>query len=336
MYIFSDSMAKWDTQLLQHLSTAYAPGSAKNLRSHWRLYLAFCIDNQLVIFPPQYSNISRFYMYLLSRIKAYVSLSNYQSSIATFYKAYGFQLDTSDIIFKLFNMAAKKTLNTVPSPKLPLEYHHLLQFLRVADMSNPFHMTFISAVVTGFFGLLRRSNICPPSVLQFDHHKHLTRSDIDISPTSLVVNLRWTKTNQHGDKVFKVPIASFPGSPLDPPVLFAAFNDTLRVFPQDPCFSFYLHGRHYVLTHQDLAHMLKSFLHAIGVDAAGYASHSIRRGGATLFHMAGVPSLDIQAHGTWQSDAYRRYVDVPLRDRFRPTKRVFSYLADVNRQVSNK
>ena len=145
-----------------HLSQAYAPGSARNLRSHWRLFLAFCINNQLVIFPPQYMNISRFYMYLLSRLSAYASLANYQSSLVTFYKAYGFQLDTSNIVFKLFNMAAKKSLNTVPSPKLPLQYHHLLRFMQLADMSNPFHLTFITATVTGFFALLRRSNIFSP------------------------------------------------------------------------------------------------------------------------------------------------------------------------------
>ena len=335
MYIvISDSVAVWDRKLQQHLATAYASGSSKNLRAHWRLYLAFCIDNQLIIFPPQYMNISRFYMYLLSRLTAFASLANYQSSIVNFYKAFGFQLDTNDIIFKLFNMAAKKSLNTIPSPKLPLQYHHLLQFLQVADMSNPFHMTFINAIVTGFFALLRRSNICPPSVAQFDHHKHLTRSDIDISSSALVVNLRWSKTNQHGDKTFQVPIAAFPGSPLDPPKLFAAFNDTLRVFPRDPCFSFYLHGNHHVLTHQDLTTMLKAFLRAIGVDGAEYNTHSIRRGGATLFHMAGVQSQDIQAHGTWQSDAYRRYIDVPLKHRFRPTKRVFAYLADAHHNVN--
>ena len=332
--MLSDSAPSLDDKLYHHLATAYAPGSAKNLRSHWRLFLAFCIDNQLLIFPPQYMNISRFYMYLLSRLTAYSSLANYQSSIATFYKAYGYVLDTTDIVFKLFNMAAKKSLNTVASPKLPLQYHHLLLFLQVADLANPFHLTFVTAAVTGFFALLRRSNICPPSVSQFDHAKHLTRGDVECTPSSVVINLRWTKTNQHGDRVFKIPIAAFPGSPLDPPSLFAKFNDTLRVFPQDPCFSFYLHGKHYVLTHQDLATMLKSFLRAIGVHAADYNTHSLRRGGATLFHMAGVPSHDIQAHGTWQSEAFKRYIDVPLRDRFRPTRRVFSYLADAERQTS--
>ena len=152
-YIFSDTLDALDLKLLLHLANASAPGSAKNLRSHWRLYLAFCINNQLVIFPPQYMNISRFYMFLLSRLSAYASLANYQSSLVTFYKAYGFHLDSSNIVFKLFNMSAKKSLTTVPCPKLPLQYHHLLRFIQLADMTNPFHLTFITATVTGFFHL---------------------------------------------------------------------------------------------------------------------------------------------------------------------------------------
>ena len=121
-----------------------------------------------------------------------------------------------------------------------------------------------------------------------------------------------------------------------PPSLFAIFNRTSRVFPQDPCFSFYLNGKHYVLTQQDLAAMLKSILHAAGENEAEFSTHSIRRGGATLFHMAGIDSQDIQAHGTWQSDAFRRYIDVPLKDRFRPTRRVFAYLADAHHHTTSK
>ena len=275
-------------------------------------------------------------MYLLTRLTAYSSLANYQSAISNFYRAYGFTIDSSDIVFKLFNMAAKKSLNTVPSPKLPLQFHHLCQFVHLADLENPFHLTFVTAVVVGFFALLRRSNICPPTVALFDQAKHLTRADIEINSTSIVVSLRWTKTNQHGDKVFKIPIISCPEAPLDPTALFTQFNNKLKVFPQDPCFSFYLHHKHFVLTHADLTSMLKLFLNACGESSAEYSTHSIRRGGATLFHMAGVPSHDIQAHGTWQSEAFKRYIDVPLKQRLRPTRMVFAYLSDALQTVQNK
>ena len=82
--------------------------------------------------------------------------------------------------------------------------------------------------------------------------------------------------------------------------------------------------------------MLKLFLRAAGEKDSEFNTHSIRRGGATVFHMAGVDSHDIQAHGTWQSDAFKRYIDLPLTERFRPTRRVFAYLSDAHHHVNSK
>jgi len=45
-------------------------------------------------------------------------------------------------------------------------------------------------------------------------------------------------------------------------------------------------------------------------DAADFAGHSFRRGGASAMQLAGVPDSVIQTHGRWQSDAYRVYFDV--------------------------
>ena len=38
------------------------------------------------------------------------------------------------------------------------------------------------------------------------------------------------------------------------------------------------------------------------------ASHSLRRGGATTYSIAGVPDEDIKRFGRWLSDAYKLYV----------------------------
>ena len=302
--IFSDS----DAQLLQLLANAYAPGTVKNIRSSIRLFLQFMITHNLTIFPPDTVNIAKYYASLLSRLTAMGSLLNHQSSVATFYRLHGYQVDTACIVFKLLNMSAKKSLSTTPAAKPPLELAHILRFKDILDQHNPTHLAFYNAVCIGFMATLRRSNICPPSVHLYNPDIHLRRQDIVFTPEGLIVVIRWSKTNQDSSKTFHIPIAYSGCQDFDPPSQFKQFIQAFPVAPHDPCFSFYQDGRLYVLTHPDLARMLASFLANIGVQSQGFTTHSIRKGGASIIHRAGVPTELLKQHGTWQSDAYQVYL----------------------------
>ena len=47
---------------------------------------------------------------------------------------------------------------------------------------------------------------------------------------------------------------------------------------------------------------------ALGYDYKQYSLHSLRRGGASVAHQAGVPATEIQRHGTWKSGAFWEYI----------------------------
>ena len=59
-------------------------------------------------------------------------------------------------------------------------------------------------------------------------------------------------------------------------------------------------------------------------DASTYAGHSLRRGGATSMHLAGVPDSAIQRHGRWKSNAFRGYLDEHVSSdlRLMPTRAI--------------
>ena len=132
---------------------AYAPGTASNLKSHWKKYIGICIRHRLQIFPPVQDNIIRFYTSMVNNLKAYSSLLNFESSINLFYSIYGFDMDNSSILTKLLNLGAKKELSTVPATKLPLEVDHVKQFINICDPGNPFEVTFCAAIQVGFMAL---------------------------------------------------------------------------------------------------------------------------------------------------------------------------------------
>jgi hypothetical protein len=62
------------------------------------------------------------------------------------------------------------------------------------------------------------------------------------------------------------------------------------------------------LTRGDLSKVLQVAARQCGVSPKLVASHSLRRGGATTYSLAGVPDEDIKRFGRWLSDAYKLYV----------------------------
>jgi hypothetical protein len=63
--------------------------------------------------------------------------------------------------------------------------------------------------------------------------------------------------------------------------------------------------------------MLKSNLSAAGYDAAKFAGHSFRRGGATFAFRCGAPPGQIKEHGDWRSNCYMMYLEYDDRARER-------------------
>jgi len=51
----------------------------------------------------------------------------------------------------------------------------------------------------------------------------------------------------------------------------------------------------------------------LGLDPRQYASHSLRRGGATALFLGGAKDLTIQRFGRWKSDAYKIYTCIDTR-----------------------
>jgi hypothetical protein len=90
----------------------------------------------------------------------------------------------------------------------------------------------------------------------------------------------------------------------------AALRNLFHRFPQstptDPLFA-RAHGhpfsRHYFIA------ALRACLRHLGI-GGHYSSHSFRRGAATSARRAGLSDSEIQLLGRWQSDAYKRYIDI--------------------------
>lgn len=236
-----------------------------------------------------------------------------------FYKLNGYDLLLSDIHIQLLMKAAKRDLSAESKPKAPIEVPHLLHIITNANYNEPLEYAFVAAAVTAFFACLRRSNTVPPSAAAFDPKKHLTRQSIVFKQDAIVITLPWTKTLQNQDDIFTVTIAKPSQCVIDPVHILSSFFSAYPALPSDPAFSYYVNGKRFMLIQTALSKILKAKLTKMGVPAAAYSSHSLRRGGCSLMYMANVPAELLKAHGTWKSMCYLRYIALSHKQKKKPT-----------------
>ena len=69
-----------------------------------------------------------------------------------------------------------------------------------------------------------------------------------------------------------------------------------------------LEGKGQFISRTKISELLKAVAIKCGCNPNKFASHSLRRGGASAYAAAGVPDEDIKRFGRWLSDAYKLYV----------------------------
>ena len=124
-----------------------------------------------------------------------------------------------------------------------------------------------------------------------------------------VVRIKWSKTNQFGSRLQKIPLTAIPGSVLCP---VSAYTHMISLCPAkdiDPAFCINIINKRVVpLLYAQLQHRLKSLIAKTGRDPNLFSSHSFRRGGCSWAFKLGVPTNLIQHHGDWLSDCYKNYL----------------------------
>ena len=76
----------------------------------------------------------------------------------------------------------------------------------------------------------------PVSVKGFDPDKQLLRQDIIIFKGCLVVLIEWSKTNQFGSRLLKVPLVTIPGSDLCPVKAYRNMTMSMPASNHHPAF----------------------------------------------------------------------------------------------------
>lgn len=216
--------------------------------------------------------------------------------------------------------------------KLPITMEMLL--LWVLDLSSSWAsrvQCLVLACVFGVFGMLRCSNLVPGSSNVFGR-KFLRRMDVVYMPElyALRLTLRETKTLQLRERQHVIYIAGCRGAVLDPVQLYLQYISSHPADAEDPMFMYWDDESVLApLTFDGLATGIKDLVQAIGLNPADYATHSLRRGGASAALKSGLAPFFTMFQGDWHSDCYLRYYSISKRDMLRITAVMLQQLHNI-------
>ncbi|MCP3668394.1 MAG: hypothetical protein GY696_38900 [Gammaproteobacteria bacterium] len=221
---------------------------------------------------------------------------------------------------------AKSLLGVAPNQKLPITPEILCQIRRQIDFRNPVAVQLWAAILLGWWAFLRKANLTSPT-RTFDPTRSLCRGDFSVINGGIVCDVRFSKTIQAKERVFRVAIPRLSqGHQLCPVVAVGcALAASPLSSPRAPAF-LEAFNPPTPLTRSFFDRKLAALLQGCGLDSSKYSGHSLRRGGATFALAAGVPGELIQAQGDWKSDAYKRYLDLSVPQRLIAVNKMSQHL----------
>lgn len=220
---------------------------------------------------------------------------------------------SKDFVLSITFRGISRIAMHTPSRALPVTPSILVKISRTIDyVRDPLSCTLFCAFLFSFFLMARLANIVPKSSKSFDRRRNITRGDVRVIPSGLLITFKATKTIQFGERKLNIPLVSIPGSPLCP---VSAYARMLQLIPAPSCSPLFVIPGHtsniYTpLTSSRFVSEFRQCLKTAGIAQHDYFSgHSFRRGAASWAFNNGVPGEIIQLYGDWTSDAYKAYLE---------------------------
>ena len=177
------------------------------------------------------------------------------------------------------------------------------------------------ALLTGFNMYLRKSNLVPLSRLH-DRMHNISRRDVRYDAGVLVIFIRWTKTNQYGEKISEKIIVGDNNCDICPVRWIKYMTDRIPANPNHNLFSYHSKTGIVPITYRDLMQNLRKWLEKAGVtNSYSFSSHSMRRGATTHAFRSNIPDRTIMEMGGWRSTCYRRYIDIDTTEKLKAWKK---------------
>ena len=291
----------------------------RNLLTQLNSYQKFCQKYQLPCFPADNNQICRFGQYLAKTFKSPDAVGNYQSAVRTFMALLGLPIpNPHEKEMRMFSQGLKRLLDHEVKQAAPITPEILLRMSRVVNYTNHVDMVAWVATLIGFTMFLRKSNLVPDTMDTFDPKMQFRRKDFNVTgPLSVMMaEITWAKNIQFRQKILRLPVLPVQNKCICPVIWVHFMMQLVPAGPEDAAFTIYEEGQKQALSANQLIARIRKWLKLIKENEEDYSLHSLRRGGATFAHQCNIEAEMIKRLGNWASDAYKRYIDVSMDDRY--------------------
>ncbi len=269
-------------------------------------YLKFCQKYNRKPLNPSTDTLLCYLEHLAEKMKSPKTVSNYTSAIKLLHLLNRAPFDNiEDIEVNLLVRSIPLTKRHISLQKQPLNKTHLQRMCSILDKQGNMGLVIKAALLTGFYGFLRGSNLCPQDIQSYDPSRHFSRGDVNITPTGMFIRLKWAKNMQDSVQPQIIPIAPVKPSQVDPVHTYVRMTSAIPVAPTQPMFMLNTVSP---LTIPKLRSVFSLLCQQIGLDPHSYSLHSLRRGGATQAFEQGAKEKEIQRHGGWSSSIFWDYI----------------------------
>ena len=214
-------------------------------------------------------------------------------------------------------MAIRHTLQHEVKQAQPITLDILKRMLPHVNVDDQKQLAIWVAILFGFFLFLRKSNLVPDTRSHDPYHQ-LSRRDIKVSQDVMIVNIKWSKTIQFGQKKLQIPVVANHESPLCLLKWLLIMVNRIPAKGQHNLFSFNIGEMVVPVTYRDLTVQMRRWLEEAGVpEPLGFSSHSLRCGGCTHAFENQISKTTIMVLGDWVSQSFRRYIDLTVETRLK-------------------
>ena len=304
-----ETIAELDREVATWRLKTFADSTKTVYASQLKLYLHFCRDIDSPPFPATSKNICR-YAAFLARARAYSTVQQYLNVIRVAHLELGLPNPLKEDWTLTSLLKGVKRGKKVGEGKSPFSPDQLVCIKGTLNLQRVGDCQFWAALLAGFFGLLRISNITVKHAHSWDSDLILRRADVKFTQKGTILVVRWSKNNQFRERMLEVPLPLRGGHILCPTTALLSFFSKAGQLSSDLPFLAYRDtgGVVKVLTQAAFRARLDTCLQKVGISTTEYNTHSLRRGGATFLMASGVPIPVIRVLGDWQSVCVFKYL----------------------------
>ena len=292
-------------------------------RRHFRKYVDFAAANGLEPGPPSEIDLMFFACHLAkSEQSAPATIKATLSGVSDGFVARGYSSPLRDRYGVILPRLARtmrgisRKFSRARRTRLPLTTDKLKAVLAAIEGSgrSKWDKRMLAAALTlGAFLMLRVSEFTSPGIRSHNPRMGACLEGIEFLPSIddpkfVVLNVKVSKTDPFRDGIdLRMAANGTKCCPVNRAAKYVRMRINRGGDPKSPLFL--LKGGAF-LTRDRLQRGMRSGLTAAGLDAAKYATHSLRIGGACSLAASGWDSASIQTFGRWRSDAFLSYIRV--------------------------